>query len=220
VPNSSDDDAWQNSDWDDDHGHDHHHHWHHHQHFDGVASAGDLINGGTGNDLAWGDSLAVQASGVTRGAGISSSTYNRAGDDAEDALESLVSLTDSAEYWLAAQDGGHGDDDYADLINGGDGDDILFGQAGDDRLKGDNGNDWLVGGEGSDSTDGGAGSDKTSNGNDNSSSLRSAVNARLVNWGDSFRNYGVPFSPFGGLKATKYGGCSDRDSFDFLTLDE
>src|SRR6185436_19932751 len=133
----------------------------------------------------------------------------------------LVSLTDTADFWLTLQDGGHCDNDYGDTINGGDGDDILFGQAGSDKLKGENGNDWLIGGEGShDYLDGGSGSDKTSSGNDNSSTLRSTVSSRLVNWKDSFKNYGVPFSPFGGLKATKYGGgCSDRDSFDFLTLD-
>ena len=32
---------------------------------------------------------------------------------------------------------------------------------------------------------------------------------------DSFKNFGVPFSPFGGLKLVKYGGSSERDSFDF-----
>jgi Ca2+-binding RTX toxin-like protein len=224
VPSYSDDDAWKNSDWCDDnhhHGWDHDHHdWNDDWHFGSVTSSADLITGGSGNDLAWGDSLAVQSTTITRGAGIPNSSYYDAADDAEDALCSLVTITDSADYWLALQDGGHCDNDYGDTINGGDGDDILFGQAGDDKLRGEAGSDWLVGGAGyNDCLDGGAGSDHTSNGNDSSSSLRSAVNSRLVNWKDSFKNYGVPFSPFGGLKTTKYGGCSDRDSFDFLTLD-
>jgi Ca2+-binding RTX toxin-like protein len=241
VPNSSDDDAWKNSDWYDEHhhhyGHDHdhdddhhydhghHHHdhdfdWHQHWHFDTVSSSQDIINGGAGNDVVWGDSLALVTSTVTRGAGISSSTWSRAEDDAEDALGGLVCLTDSADYWLALQDGGHCENDYADTISGGDGDDILFGQAGNDRLKGDGGNDWLIGGDGSDSLDGGYGSDKETSGNESSSSLRSSIASKLINWKDSFKNFGVPFSPFGGLKPTKYQGNGDPDSFDFLEIDD
>ena len=202
------------------HHHDHDFDWHHHWHFDAVSSSRDVINGGDGNDLVWGDSLALVSATVTRGAGISNSSYYKAEDDAEDALGGLVCLTDSADYWLALQDGGHCENDYADTISGGKGDDILFGQAGNDRLKGDDGNDWLVGGDGSDSLDGGYGSDKTTSGNENSSSLRSSIASRLVNWKDSFKNFGVPFSPFGGLKPTKYQGNGDPDSFDFLEIDD
>jgi len=230
VPNSSDDDAWKNSDWCDDnhyHGHDWHDHddhhdddWQHSWHFDTVSSSADVINGGAGNDLVWGDSLALVSTTVTRGPGISSSSYYRAEDDAEDALCGLVMLTDSADYWLALQDGGHCGNDYADTISGGDGDDILFGQAGNDKVKGENGNDWVIGGDGNDYVDGGSGSDKTSSGNDNSSSLRSSIASRLINWKDSFKNFGVPFSPFGGLKPTKYQGNGDPDSFDFLEIDD
>ena len=51
------------------------------------------------------------------------------------------------------------------------------------------------------------------------SSLRSAVKSRLVNWADSFKNFGVPFTPFGGLKPTK-SSSGKPDSFDFLELDD
>jgi Ca2+-binding RTX toxin-like protein len=225
VPNPSDDDAWKNADWNDGYhchwsDHDFDDDWQEHWHFGSVSSSADVINGGAGNDLAWGDSLALVSTTVTRGAGISNSNYSRAASDAEDALCGLVMLTDSADYWLALQDGGHCGNDYADTISGGDGDDILFGQAGEDRIKGDNGADWLIGGDGSDSLDGGAGSDKESSGNESSSSLRSSVASRLINWKDSFKNFGVPFTPFGGLKPTKYQGNGDPDSFDFLQIDE
>jgi Ca2+-binding RTX toxin-like protein len=225
VPSPSDDDAWKNSDWNDgyhchwsDHDFDDHE-WQDHWHFGAVSSNADVVNGGAGNDLAWGDSLALVSSTITRGAGISNSNYDHAKHDAEDALRGLVALTDSADYWLALQEGGHCNNDYADTISGGDGDDILFGQEGNDRLKGDNGNDWLVGGDGSDSLDGGVGSDHESSGNDTSSSLRTSVASRFVNWKDSYKNFGVPYTPFGGLKPVKYGG-SDPDAFDFLQIDD
>jgi Ca2+-binding RTX toxin-like protein len=225
VPTYSDDDAWKNADWYDGyhcHGSDHDFNdfgWQDHWHFDATASSSDVINAGTGADLVWGDSLALVSSTITRGAGISNTDYGRASHDAGDALLGLVALTDSADYWLALQEGGHCGHDYADTISGLDGDDILFGQAGNDTLKGGTGNDWLVGGDGSDSIDGGTGSNHTSSGDDNSSALRTAVAGRFVNWKDSFKNFGVPFTPFGGLKPVKYDGHSQPGSFDFLEID-
>jgi Ca2+-binding RTX toxin-like protein len=226
VSNTSDDDAWKNADWYDGyhcHGSDHDFSdfgWQDHWHFDATASSADVINGGAGNDLVWGDSLALVSTTITRGAGISNSYYDHARNDTEDALCGLVALTDSADYWLALQEGGHCNNDYADTISGNDGDDILFGQAGNDTLKGGNGNDWLVGGDGSDSLDGGTGINHNSSGNDDSSSLRTAVSSRLVNWKDSFKNFGVPFTPFGGLKPVKYDGNGKPGSFDFLEIDD
>ena len=61
---------------------------------------------------------------------------------------------------------------------------------------------------------------RTSSGNDNSSSLRSGVASRLVNWKDSFKNFGVPFTPFGGMKPVKYDGHGQPGSFDFLEVDD
>ena len=43
--------------------------------------------------------------------------------------------------------------------------------------------------------------------------------SRFVNWKDSYKNFGVPYTPFGGLKPVKYGG-SDPDAFDFLQIDD
>jgi hypothetical protein len=75
----------------------------------------------------------------------------------------------------------------------------------------------MIGGDGQDNLDGGYGSDKTSSGNESSSSLRGAVAARLVSWKESFKSFGLPYNPFGGLNLGN--GHSSERSFDFLTLD-
>jgi Ca2+-binding RTX toxin-like protein len=112
----------------------------------------------------------------------------------------------------------HGD--HADTISGGEGNDILFGQSGDDRLNGEAGDDWLIGGDGQDRIDGGYGRDNESNGNTSSSSLRRAVEGKLIDWTDSFRNFGVPFAPFGKLGLGKSGGSDSPASFHLLDLDK
>lgn len=73
-----------------------------------------------------------------------------------------------------------------------------------------------MGGNGKDSIDGGPGKDKESSGNSNSSSLRAAVAARLVNWKETFKGFGLPYNPFGGLHLRN---GSSHGSFDFLTFD-
>jgi Ca2+-binding RTX toxin-like protein len=227
LPNrNSNDDAGKDSDWYDsslsdwfDHNHWHGHDWHDHHEWQvpGVRTGSDTIYGGAGNDLVWGDSMALITTTVTRGVGVTTSDWNYSHDDAEDAIERFATLTDSADYWLALQGGGHCAVSDADEIYGGDGDDILFGQAGDDKLRGESGNDWLVGGDGQDNIDGGYGSDRTSSGNDSSSTLRGAVAARLISWKESFKSFGLPYNPFGGLNLGK--GKPSDGSFDFLTFD-
>jgi len=234
------DDAWQDDDWrdqcgDDDWG------WKHHDHDDddgwqsasGIKVGADAISGGSGADLIWGDNLARVTSTVTRGEGLGSSDFCRARDAVEDGLEALAELTDSATYWLALQgghqhhhhdghwhlDGQHVDFDDGDEISGGDGDDIVFGQDGDDTLSGDAGSDWLVGGEGKDELDGGSGMDTLKSGSDSSSRLQSAVASRMIDWNDSFKNYGLTYAPFGGLTLGKGYGQQNIASFDFLSVD-
>jgi Ca2+-binding RTX toxin-like protein len=221
---NTDDDAWKDADWKDYSPGDwyDHHHWHHHHDHDddhwqiaGVKVGADVLTGGAGNDLIWGDSVALVSTSVVRGAGVSSKDFDRVEDSAEDAIERFAALTDSADYWLALQGGGHCDYGSADDIWGGDGDDILFGQAGDDKVRGESGNDWVIGGDGSDYVDGGPGSDKTSSGNENSSSLRSALAARLVTWQETFTGFGLAYNPFAGLHLGK-----QQDSFQFLTFNK
>jgi Ca2+-binding RTX toxin-like protein len=227
----TDDNAWKNADWYDrdvdwalerilDRHHDEHEHWH----FEATAVGSDFISGGPGNDLAWGDSVALAEASLVRGTGITNKDWSRAEHDADDALDGLLRLTDGAEYWLDPQHhhdhGSHWyghDHAYDDFISGGDGDDILFGHAGEDTVKGDYGDDWLIGGASRDELDGGKGRDKSVSGNGSSSSLRQAVAARLVNWDDSFSNFGVPFAPFGKVGLERH--ADKPASFDFLDSD-
>jgi len=237
-----DDDDWHDDDWkdrawwdweghhhhhghDDDHGHDHHHHDGHSGHFD-VKVGADRLFGDAGDDMVWGDSLAVVATEVKRGAGVGSRDFDAVDGDAEDAIEVFATLTDTADVWLALHDHHHHDHDHhhdhwsSDEIYGGDGNDILFGQAGNDRLRGDAGDDWLIGGDGNDDVDAGRSKkDRQTSGNEDSSTLRAAVGARLVNWSGTFKGFGVPFSPFGSLKQVKYDGEGKPGAFDFLRID-
>jgi Ca2+-binding RTX toxin-like protein len=235
------DDAWQDDDWKDKKGLDdlaRKHHDHDHDDDDdddwdasNIKVGADTISGGSGADLIWGDNLALVSTTIKRGAGIGNSDYGRAKDRAEDGLKRLAELTDSATAWLVQQggkhhhhdghwqhDGKHVRFDNGDDISGGDGDDIVFGQAGNDTLRGDAGNDWLVGGDGKDTLTGGTGKDKLKNGSDESKDLQNAVASRMINWEDSFKRYGVPFAPFGGLTLAKGHGHSNFASFDFLSV--
>jgi Ca2+-binding RTX toxin-like protein len=239
APKGSRGDAWQDADWKDcspqdgfDHDHWRVHDWHDHDHdlhwqIAGLKVGADTINAGRDDDLVYGDSLAIVRSSVVRGSGVSTKDFGAVEDYAEDGLERFAALTDTADYWLALQGRHHHDDDdndgwcmdNGDDIAGGDGNDILYGQAGNDRLRGDAGDDWLIGGAGhNDCVDGGSGRDKTSNGNDNSSKLQAAVAARLVNWKDTFKSFGVPFAPFSSTPLDKCGKPKPT-SFDFLELD-
>jgi Ca2+-binding RTX toxin-like protein len=236
------DDDWQDNDWKDKYGLDDLGWKHHHHHDDdaddddhwsssNIKVGADVISGGDGADLIWGDNLALITSTVTRGAGLGWKDFDKTKDEVEDGLEALVELTDSATYWLASphhhhqhhddghwhHDGKHVRFDNGDDISGGEGDDILFGQDGDDTLRGDAGNDRLVGGDGKDKLDGGKGWDRTDSGSA-SSSDRKAVEERMVDWEDSFRNYGLTYAPFGGLTLDK-GGHPNLEGFEFLSYD-
>jgi Ca2+-binding RTX toxin-like protein len=104
----------------------------------------------------------------------------------------------------------------ADIISGGTGNDILLGQGGNDRLFGEAGEDWLVGGPGKDQLDGGSGTDKEIEGNGGGRPLRDAVVDKLIDWKDSFRNFGAPFAALGSVGRALRSGSS----FDFLTIDD
>ena len=231
-----DDDAWQDYDWKDKYGlddlgwkhhyhHDDHHHDDDHHHHDGghaiVKIGGDTILGGAGDDLIWGDNLALVSSTLTRGSGLGSKDFARAEDEAEDALEAIVQLTDQHDHhhhhdghWHHGAHFDNGDD-----ISGGEGDDILFGQDGDDKLRGDAGNDWLVGGDGKDCLDGGSGKDRLESGNDGSSDLQRAIGKRMIDWTGSFSTYGLTYAPFGGLTLAKGGGHPNFASFQLLSYE-
>ena len=149
---------------------------------------------------------------MTRGAGLGWHDFHKASDEAKDGLDAMVALVDAGPGHRPGCDSG-------DDISGGNGDDMLFGQDGDDRLRGDAGNDWLVGGGGKDKLDGGPGKDKESHGDERSSALRKAVAARVIDWDDSFRGYGMAFAPFGGLSPATGGGQHNLSNFEFLSYD-
>jgi len=214
----SDDTAWQDADWKDSTAADYveQQSWRIHTalwQIAGLKVGADTIDAGRGDDLVWGDSLALAGTTVARGAGVTDADWKDSSGDAGDAIERFAVLTDSADYWLALRVLDNGDD-----IAGGDGNDIPYGQAGNDRIRGEAGDDYLIGGDGdNDSLDGGLGTNKKTDGNDNSSTLRAAVAARLINWKDTFKNFGVPFAPFGG-KTPETGNRAKPSSFDFLDI--
>jgi Ca2+-binding RTX toxin-like protein len=214
-PGRSDD--WLDDDWKDRKGFGGWHWHHHHHHHDGWApvsgkSGADVIEGGEGDDLIFGDSLARVSSEVTRGAGLGWHEFHKARDEAQDGLDAMVALRDAGPGDRSGC--ANGDD-----ISGGAGNDILFGQAGNDTLRGDAGNDWLVGGDGKDRLDGGPGWDKSTSGNESSSTLRKAVAARMVEWEDSFAGHGLTYAPFSGLTLATGSGHPNLSNFAFLSYD-
>jgi Ca2+-binding RTX toxin-like protein len=234
------DNLWQNADWRDEGDH-----WYgddawrkqYHKHYDfqlaSLAMGRDTIDGGAGDDIAYGDSLAVLDFAVNRGANIASSDWGYVADAVQDGTERIAVLTDSADYWGRLNgrgDAEYPDDwshdwpyragtrfDHGDEIRGGEGDDILFGQAGDDKLYGDNGDDWLVGGDGNDTLATGNGRRNDYEGSNDSSMLRYLVGSRMVNWDGTYGQFGLAYVPFGQAGVMKKGVSSHLDDFSFLT---
>ena len=242
---------WNDRDWAD--WSDNHHggYWYEHDHdwdegfwhghgdpyhgLDVIVVGRDVITGGAGSDLVWGDNLALITDNVVRSWGISSWDYNDAKHEAQEALDRISALTDEVGYWFGGNDDHHDDghhdghdfwygwDDrdshhetqYADDISGGDANDILFGQAGDDRLRGDAGDDWLVGGHNYDNLDGGTGKNKLYSGENNSSSLRDSIAGLMTNWDTQFLSLALPGAPFGNTIVDN-GECGSLKNFDFL----
>jgi hypothetical protein len=204
-----------------------------------IETGADTIYGGAGNDVIWGDSVALISSTVNRGAGVGSWDYGEASNEAREGLQNLTALTDETDYWLEFSDHGHDhradhwtwanasdrdrehghhhDFDDGDTIYGGDGDDVLYGQDGLDSLHGDAGNDWLIGGTSGcwDLLDGGTGKNHLFQGDYNGKDLRDLVNASMPTWSGAFATLGLPVVPFSANTATEPGhNCND--DFDFL----
>lgn len=133
-----------------------------------ASVGGDVIEGGAGNDVIFGDSVntdqLAQDMGVSlpQGAGwqvfddleANNPSWNR--DDTVDYIRN--NLDDVASESIHA--GGAGRSGGDDTLYGGDGNDIIFGQEGNDVIHGGAGNDILVGGSGDDTLIGGAGADQ------------------------------------------------------------
>jgi hypothetical protein len=193
-------------DWD----HHHHRHWHddywnHHwyPHWlhgpgDIVLLGGDTLDGGAGNDVLYGDSLALDAPAAVVDSSVSKKDVGWAQHEAEEILGELTELGGHHDYhgWFHH----HHDDDQdgyqitggGDVLNGGDGSDMLFGQGDRDTLDGGAGADWLVGGQGHDTLYKGYNKkeDKLRYGDDNSKDLRQELQARLIDWGGQYTGFG------------------------------
>jgi hypothetical protein len=167
-------------------------HWDHHDDHDGPGDewtiGNDTLDSGGGNDLIFGDSIAVVAPSMASSPGVSGWVLCAVRHEVEGILEDFVEMSHPQHF---------GDDCHAvtggnDTMLGGDGDDILFGQGGDDTLLGGAHNDWLIGGDGKDTLDKGTGKDKSSHGNDYSKDLWEKVQERLIDWTGELDDSPVP----------------------------
>ena len=135
----------------------------------GVGS--DVLTGGAGDDIIFGDSMNTDLLGAARSAGLAPGS----GWSVFEKLESgtVVGSTawtraDTLDYVRTHQaelakesvstSGAHRAGGN-DTITGGDGNDVIYSQEGNDVINAGAGNDILVGGSGNDTMDGGAGND-------------------------------------------------------------
>ncbi len=128
------------------------------------AVGSDVIYGGDGRDIIFGDSINTDQLSWS---GNAAGTHNGGGLDS---LKSYLTATNgiaptNEQLYTYIKD--HWSDLYVDtdtrggndVIYGGKGDDIILGQGGNDTLYGDDGNDTLYGGTGNDTLYGGTGND-------------------------------------------------------------
>ncbi|WP_231499708.1 DUF5801 repeats-in-toxin domain-containing protein [Aeromonas jandaei] len=115
--------------------------------FTAVSVGSDLLQGGAGNDVIFGDSIHAD----NTDGGWFEFVADNPGKSGGQLLNELYSQ--HAEYGKEGTVGGD------DTLEGGDGNDVLYGQKGNDILIGGDGIDILVGGTGSDTLTGGAGKD-------------------------------------------------------------
>ncbi len=180
---------------------------------DTVLLGSDALNGGAGDDVLYGDSLALDAPRAVIDASVNKKDVGWARGQTEEILTGLTGL------------GGHHDDhgwfyhlhtaarhsyritDGGDVLSGGDGRDLLFGQGDRDSLDGGAGADWLIGGHGQGTQFIGVNKkeDKLRSGDDHSSELRNELQTRLINWGGQYTGFGSsPGLGFPGAGLTEF----------------
>ncbi len=121
------------------------------------AAGDDVIKGGEGNDIIFGDAVNTDALAAAQGIAAEKGTgwdvfAQLESGSGWDRADTLAYIRSNAEELAAesvvgsnnARDGGH------DELFGGTGDDMIFGQEGDDLISGGEGNDVLFGGTGAD----------------------------------------------------------------------
>ncbi|WP_434646878.1 retention module-containing protein [Achromobacter piechaudii] len=139
---------------------------------DPAVVGNDVINGGAGNDIIFGDTINTDhlawgnvAAGSHDGQGLKALQDFLAYQNGHAATSAEVYdylKANHAQFNIADDPRGGND-----TIHGGTGDDIIYGQGGDDALYGDDGNDILYGGAGNDLLHGGAGNDTLDGGSGN-----------------------------------------------------
>ncbi len=136
---------------------------------DPVSVGNDVINGGAGNDIIFGDT--INTDHLAWGS-VAAGSHNGQGLQAlQDFLafqnKHVATTTEIYDYISANHASFNVTDDTRggnDEIRGGTGDDIIYGQGGNDILYGEDGNDILYGGAGDDKLYGGAGNDTLNGG--------------------------------------------------------
>ncbi|WFP08410.1 MULTISPECIES: retention module-containing protein [Achromobacter] len=131
---------------------------------DPAVVGNDVINGGAGNDIIFGDTINTDhlawgnvAAGSHDGQGLKALQDFLAYQNGHAATTAEVYdylKANHAQFNIADDPRGGND-----TVHGGTGDDIIYGQGGNDTLYGDDGNDILYGGAGNDTLHGGAGND-------------------------------------------------------------
>ena len=144
---------------------------------DPAAVGNDIINGGAGNDIIFGDTLNTDGT-VLNWSSVGGRPSDLLQGSGLKALQVFLEMRDghpptNSDLYDYIKDH-HADFNLADdprggsdTIHGGTGDDIIYGQGGDDILYGDDGNDIIYGGAGDDKLYGGDGNDLLHGGSGN-----------------------------------------------------
>ncbi len=127
-----------------------------------LSAGGDVIEGGSENDIVFGDVLftddLADLHGLSLETGAGWEVFERL-ENGESSVNSTWTRDDTSDYIrdnsveLARESLSNADEAREggnDVIDGGSGDDILFGQEGDDVISGGLGDDLLYGGSGAD----------------------------------------------------------------------
>ena len=144
---------------------------------DPAAVGNDIINGGAGHDIIFGDTLNTDGN-VLNWVSVGGRPADLVQGSGLKALQVFLEMRDghaptNGDLYQYIKDH-HADFNLADdprggddTIHGGTGDDIIYGQGGNDTLYGDDGNDIIYGGAGDDKLYGGEGNDVLHGGSGN-----------------------------------------------------
>ncbi|MGB3816656.1 VCBS domain-containing protein, partial [Achromobacter pulmonis] len=157
---------------------------------DPAAVGNDIINGGAGHDIIFGDTLNTDGN-VLNWSSVGGRPTDLVQGSGLKALQVFLEMRDghapsNGDLYQYIKDH-HADFNLTDdprggddTIHGGTGDDIIYGQGGNDTLYGDDGNDILYGGAGDDKLYGGDGNDVLHGGSGNDTLEGGAGNDLLI----------------------------------------